>query len=157
MMMSGAVNVPLVRKTVLKPFLSALLGVILVAPDMAHAWRAMNRHEVLPVSEVSFEVISRVGAAPRAYWCGAGDYARRVLGVATKTPIYLTRAFGASETRPGRKAVRFSLTKPPGGPVPDALTLSTKRVGDHLSVGFAVNFCYGDDPFDPWDRMRLFD
>ena len=97
------------RKTVL-----ALLGAGLLAPGMALAFQAFNRFEVYPVSKGVIEVVNRNGSAPKDFWCGAGDYAIRVLRTSATQRIYLVRPVGPAVTVQGRKGVHYALQPPPG-------------------------------------------
>ncbi len=119
-----------------------LAGLIAVIPTWAAAWWAFNRHEVFPVSETSWEVVARVGTSAADYWCGAGDFAQRVMGVPAASRIYIWKAVGPSVNRPGKKAVQFSLSPPPGADTTTGYSLSVKRAGDNLARHAAVQYCY---------------
>jgi len=131
------------------------LGIALAATSAnADIWRAVNQHEVAALKGGGFEVISEVGAGAADYWCGAGDYVRRRLGARGTQRIYISRALGPSVARPGKSSVQFVLTPPPGADTSTRLSLSVKAVGDNLSAAMAQQYCYGDDPFDPFPRRR---
>ncbi len=119
-------------------------------PSWASAWWAMNRHEVFPVSDTVWEVVSEVGSSAADYWCGAGDFAQRVLGTPAAQRIYIWKAIGSSVARPGRKAVQFSLTPPPGSDTSTGYSLTVKRAGDNLARHAAVQYCYQFDGDDIW-------
>lgn len=123
-----------------------------LAPGWASAWWAYNRHEVLPVSNGVFEVVSEVGSGAQQFWCAAGDYAYRALGAAAAQRIYIVRAIGPSQTRPGRKSVQFSLVPPPGADTEPRLSLSVKAVGDNLRAAAAQQYCFGNGYEDPFLR-----
>ncbi|MCR9126803.1 MAG: hypothetical protein NXH82_11830 [Rhodobacteraceae bacterium] len=106
----------------------------------AWAYRAENYHLVNPVGPETFEVIGRAGSGPTQYWCAAGDYALRVLGAAPQTRIYITGPVGPSATRPGARAVTFSLAAP-DTVAPQRYDLSVRRTGDALSAIFARQYC----------------
>ena len=127
----------------------ALLAVI---PGWANAWWAVNRTEVYPVSDTVFEVLNAVGSGAVDYWCGAGDFARQVMGTPATQRIYIWRAIGPSETRPGRKSVQFSLTPPPGADTTPGLSLSIRHAGDNMTSALAYQYCLGNNPFDPFLR-----
>lgn len=129
-----------------------LISTLVTTPGWAAAWRAINLHEVLPVSDGVFEVVNRVGSGAADYWCAAGDYARQVIGTAATQRIYIWHAIGPSVTRPGKKAVQFSLSPPPGDPVSPGYSLSVKATGDSLTSAAARQYCFGNDPFDPIRR-----
>lgn len=124
-----------------------------VLPTWATAWWAMNRHEVFPVSDNAWEVVSRVGSSAADYWCGAGDFAQRVLGTPAAQRIYIWKAVGPSVNRPGRDAVQFSLTPPPDSDTTTGYSLSVKRAGDNLARHAAVQYCYQFEGDDIW-RIR---
>lgn len=122
-----------------------LASVALISlPGLALAWVALNRHEVNQISDGVFEVVSRPGSGAADFWCGAGDYATAVLRVSATQRVYLWAARGASVSRPGAKAVQFSLSVPPSGPAPQSYSLSVKAVGDSLTAAAARQYCYGN-------------
>ncbi|PJE34715.1 hypothetical protein CVM52_20860 [Pseudooceanicola lipolyticus] len=118
-------------------------------PTLGSAWTAYNRHEVVPLGDGVFEVVSEVGSGPTDFWCGAGDYAYRQMRAAAVQRLYLWRAIGPSVSRPGRKAVQFSLTPPPGADLQPGFALSMNDVGDNLRAGAAQQYCYGAEPAVP--------
>lgn len=59
-------------KGITKALAAGLLAGLNCLPVSAQAWRAWNRHEVLPVSEGVWEVVNRVGLGVQGYWCGIG-------------------------------------------------------------------------------------
>jgi len=128
---------------------AALLAMI---PGWANAWWAVNRTEVYPVSDTVFEVLNVVGSGAVDYWCGAGDFARQVIGTPAAQRIYIWRAIGPSETRPRRKSVQFSLTPPPGADTTPGLSLSIRQAGDNMTSALAYQYCLGNNPFDPFLR-----
>ena len=115
-----------------------------LAPGWSAAWRAMNRQEVLPVSNSVFEVVARAGSGPADFWCAAGDYAYRGLGTPAVQRVYVWRGIGPSVNRPGYKAMQFSLTPPPGADTSPSLTLSLRRIGDNLRAASAQQYCYSE-------------
>ncbi len=127
---------------------------LLSIPTWALSWYAWNRYEVYPISDTVFEVIERPGSAGGAaqYWCGAGDYAQRVLKTKTNQKIYIWKAVGKSVTKPGRKrAVQFSTIAPDEYSPPPGYSLSVRAVGDSLSTAAAQRYCY-----DNLERECLF-
>ncbi|SDE23553.1 hypothetical protein [Ruegeria marina] len=135
------------RKTVL-----ALLGAGLLAPGMALGFQAFNRFEVYPVSQGVIEVVNRYGSAPKDFWCGAGDYAIRVLRTSATQRIYLVRPVGPSVTVQGRKGVHFALQPPPGADTTPGFSVSVKKVGDNMTASMAQNYCYDRLEDDFWLR-----
>lgn len=124
-----------------KPAL-ALAALLICLPGLAGAWRAWNWHEVYAVDQSVFEVIGRAGSGPAQYWCGAGDYARSALGVEATRKVYMWRGIGPSVTRPGRRAVQFAFSPPPGTEdfVP-GYSLSIRQAGDHMNAAAAQQYC----------------
>lgn len=130
-----------------------LVGLIvaLAAPVPSMAWRAWNQHEVFPIGDGVYEVLSEPGSGPADFWCGIGDYATTQLGIGATQRLYIWRGIGPSVTRPGYKAVQFALSPPQGADTSTPLTLSVKRVGDNLTAAAARQYCYGSR-FDELDR-----
>lgn len=131
------------------------LAVLLVAlPGAALAWRAANGHKVHDLGGGVFEVVGRIGSGAQQYWCGAGDYAIAVLGAAAAQRVYVWRPIGPSVAEPGRKAVQFALSPPPGADTSTGYSLTVRRAGDNLRAAAAQQYCY-DSGFEavPW-RMR---
>lgn len=124
------------------------LVIAAITPGTSLAWRAINGTEVNPVRKGVFEVIPHGRSGPQQFWCGAGDYARQVLGVGPTQRIYIWRAIGPSETRPGAKAVQFALQPPPGKEdYQPGYSLSVKHEGDNLDAAMAQRYCYGNSLF----------
>lgn len=137
----------------MKKAIGTTLTVLAVSiPTWATAWWSFNRLEVFPVSNSVWEVVAGVGTSPADFWCGAGDYAQRVLGTPAAERIYIWRAIGPSVNVPGRKAVQFSLTPPPNVSTSPGYSLSVKATGDNLARHAAVQYCYQYDGPEIWDR-----
>lgn len=130
--------------------LAAFLAVI---PTWGSAWWAINRLEVFPVSETVWEVVAGVGTSAADFWCGAGDFAQRVMGVPAAARIYIWKPIGPSVTRPGRKAVQFSMSPPAGADTSTGYSLTVKRAGDNLARHTAVWYCYQYDGPAIWERF----
>jgi len=132
---------------------SSVLALILaLTPGWAVAYRAFNRHEVFPISDTVFEVVSEVGASAADYWCGAGDFVRHSMRAGATRRIYIHRGIGPSVSRPRKKAVQFTLIPPENADTSPALTLSVRAVGDNMTSAMAYQYCLGDDLFDPFHR-----
>ncbi|KIC07798.1 hypothetical protein RA19_21975 [Leisingera sp. ANG-M1] len=136
-----------------KRLLSGMLALAVALPVPASAWRAINRHEVLPVSEGVWEVVARVGTGAQDYWCGIGDFAIRQLRAPVNQRIYVWRGVGPSVNRPGKKAVQFAFGAPPGADTSSRISLNVREPGDNLRVTSAQTYCYdrlpGRDRFLP--------
>ena len=129
-------------------FAGTIAVLLALLPDPALAWRAINRTEVNPVRKGVFEVIPHGRSGAQQFWCGAGDYARVVLRVAATQRVYIWRAIGPSETRPGAKSVQFALSPPPGKEnYKPGYSLSVKAEGDSLDAFTAQRYCGSGSPF----------
>ncbi|UWR53858.1 hypothetical protein K4F84_04370 [Phaeobacter inhibens] len=118
------------------------VGLVLVTLSTpASAFRAINRLEVVPAGTGQFEVIGRAGALKSDYWCAAGDYVRKSLGLSWQTKIYAVDGIGASATTGARSAVRFTLDPAAAGVTP----FTGNWTGDILTPGYAfrANAAYG--------------
>ncbi|MBO9479075.1 hypothetical protein J7382_16120 [Shimia sp. R11_0] len=98
---------------------------------------------VNPVSEDVFEVAARPGGnMHNQLWCGAGNYARQVLGAPPNARIYVVGEAGPAVTSDSRDAAQFSL-KPSG----QAVGASGRkggwgpRIGEDEFVGDASRYC----------------
>ncbi len=128
-------------------------GLVLLTPGLGNAWRADNRHEANVVSDTVFEVIGMPGSGPTQFWCGAGDYARTVLGVAANRRIYVWRGRGDSVTRPGKTSVQFAFSPAPGSEnYQPGLSLDISQAGDHLNAAAASQYCHDIDRDEIWPR-----
>lgn len=117
------------------------MAVALSVPVTAEAWRAWNRHEILPVSQGVWEVVNEVGSGAQDYWCAIGDFAIRQLRTQATQRIYIWRGVGPAVNRPGKKSVHFSLTPPPGVDTKPTVSLNVKHVGDNRNAMLARNHC----------------
>ena len=135
-----------------KVLLPGMLAAVIAVPVPASAWRALNRYEVLPVSEGVWEVVARGGgSSAQGYWCGIGDFAIRQLRAPVNQRIYVWRGEGPSVNRLGRKAVQFAFGAPPGADTSTRLSLNVREPGDNLRVTSAQTYCYDRLPGrDPW-------
>ncbi|APG46282.1 hypothetical protein PhaeoP97_00849 [Phaeobacter porticola] len=132
-----------------------MVGLALASmPNSAFAFRAINKLEVVPAGQNQFEVIGRAGAFKPDYWCAAGDYTRRSLGLSWQTKIYAVDGIGASITTGARSAVRFTLDPVAAGVTP----FDGNWTGDILTPGYALraNSAYGkcEDWIFPFRRRN---
>ncbi|TMV03258.1 hypothetical protein FGK63_19810 [Ruegeria sediminis] len=128
----------------------AVLSALILVPGVASAFRAWNRAQVYDLGSGVFEVVNYFGTVPRDYWCGAGDYAIRVLRTPATQRVYLWQAEGPSVSEPGRKGVKFSLKPPAGADTTPGFTVTVKRVGDNMSASMAQNYCYDNTADEIW-------
>ena len=131
-----------------RSLLFAAATVLALLQGKTAAWRALNFLEVIQISDTVWEVIGEPGSWAVEYWCGAGDYATSVLRSRATTRVYVWRAVGPSQARPGRTSVQFSFAPPPGADTRTGLTLDIKRAGDNLTAAAARQYCFGTDPFE---------
>ena len=127
----------------------AAMATLAVWPNWSLGWTAQNLLEVQQLNSEVIEVIGGAGSGPAQYWCGAGDYFRRVKGIGGAQRIYIWRGVGPSETQAGRAAVQFALTAPDGADTSTSYTLSMKRAGDNMSAGLAQQYCWGQRIIGP--------
>lgn len=96
----------------------------------------------------TFEVIEGRGAGPSHIWCVAADHASRVLDAAGTQDLTVISPLGASQTKPGSKAVTFTLDAQTAAAVTEdrsgflgGVLLSVRRVGTSMSVTQALQYC----------------
>ncbi len=112
------------------------------------SYRAFNTMDVLthPTRADTMIVLSRALAGPKDFWCAAGDYADRYLGVRVTDRIYVLGS-GPSPDQRGRTAVTFT-TDPPeelrdGPRAGDGgnYSLRLKEPGFNVQAAQARSFC----------------
>jgi len=139
----------------MKRFAAALIGLSVLVSGLPQGAGAVNIKPTMrayPVNDTVFEVVGISSAGGGGYWCGAADYAQRVLHADWAAPIYVVRGRGPSVTTGRRSAVQFSLVAPklPGDPsaadaplqkyLPFHL-LNEMTPGIHMSVQEAMGYC----------------
>ncbi len=72
-----------------------------------------NGARVYPVSADVFEVVARPNNEINQFWCGAGEYASRVLGAPSNARVYVVGEAGRGTVVDAPNAMQFSLL-PPG-------------------------------------------
>ncbi len=82
-------------------------GILAAYPAWAD-FRAINGLRVFQINEEVFEVVDRGSYTFESFWCSAGDYAQRKLGLPWQTDLYVSRGLGPSEATNRRSAVQFS-------------------------------------------------
>ncbi|GHG90403.1 hypothetical protein [Pseudodonghicola xiamenensis] len=139
----------------MKRFAAALIGVLALGFGGAQQAGAVNLKPLVhayPVDDEVFEVVSKAGGSGGEYWCGAADYAQRVLHAKWTARIYVVRGRGPSVITGRRSAVQFSLRAPQmaeasgmeGTSLQNFLSfhlLSAMRPGTHMSVQEAMTYC----------------
>ena len=131
-------------KTSSKAVVAALVALVCIP---AQAARPFLEQDIADVGQGVFEVIGRNGDGTSDYWCGAGDYATRSLRAGATDRIYLWRGIGPSVSKSGKKAIQFAFRAPAGSDTSPRLSLSSKAVGDNMTVSSARQYCY--------DRIKL--
>ncbi|WP_164860819.1 hypothetical protein [Parasedimentitalea marina] len=113
----------------------------LALPVMAQEFQATNSLYVNRVDQNVIEVIGRPGANKDDYWCGIGDYVRRVERAPWKTKIYVVSGIGRGVTTGARDAVTFTLK-------PEAIGLEpyeASYISDILKVGYSRSLTFAFD------------
>lgn len=128
-----ALNMP-GRGATLRFMKHALLALaIALVPAAAPAWIAQNDLIVEPTGASDFTIPYRGKSEAREFWCAAGDYVIRELGMRPGTRIYRT----SSPPRRSGQGISFSLSSE-GAKKPGIVLLSD---GPGLSAGFAQSLC----------------
>lgn len=100
---------------------------------------------VNPVSENVFEVIVRPGNEYSKFWCGAGDYAARVLGAPANARLYVVGGAGQAVTMSSPNGAQFSLVPPEQAKGATGRNSGWgPKLGRNEFVGDAQLFCWGD-------------
>lgn len=127
-------------------YLSGLIFLALTSPISAQGGWQVN---ALP-GEARFEVLEGPSATAQAYWCAAGQHAQRQMAATGGTRIYLLNALGKAKTKPGVRAVGFTiapddtlLAKSIAPGQNGNYSVSVDRVGFTVTVIHALNFCVG--------------
>ena len=138
----------------IKHLACAALAFAVTAPTIADA-QSFSRRErfTLPAAQLTdstFEIVEADGAGSQQIWCGAGIYARHVLGL-RGGDLFIAEARGPSKSQPGRKGVVFSI-QPVAGAF-DSVSPGVRQAGKRFSMTHAFALCT-DTPFL---RLRLED
>jgi len=121
--------------------LAALTALCLVLPIPAGAFNGRRDTRAFAIDDTTFEVIARTAGSADDYWCGASDYARRVLNAPWTAQIYVLRKRGPSVTTGRRTAVQFTLDAVPPQSQDQAQILNLMKPGNHLSLQLAAMYC----------------
>jgi hypothetical protein len=123
------------------PTMCCAMMLKLAAP--AQAFTLPNGVQVKAVDDLVFEVVPRSSGTLDDFWCGASEYARRVLGAGWRDTIYVYRGRGISETTGKRSAVQFTLSreKAPDLPPERGVIKLGLKAGDSMSVQMARGHC----------------
>ena len=117
-------------------------AVICAALPSAAAFLAVNRLNVVPINQTTFEVLETRGAGAADMWCAAADYARRAGLDAPRKRMYILEPRGDARTVAGYKGVVFT-TSPDEElrNTPTSYSVSVKRRGENLAISHAYDFC----------------
>lgn len=109
----------------------------------ALAFTLPNGVQVNAVDNQVFEVVPKSSGTTDDFWCGASEYARRVLGAGWRDTIYVFRGRGISETTGKRSAVQFTLSREraPDLPAERSWFKLGLKAGDSMSVQQARAYC----------------
>lgn len=122
--------------------LAALICLLGGVPASAQNAFATNGARVYPLDSNVYEVVGNSGGGYRLFWCGAGEYARRVLGASWSSQISIVRGLGPSQATNRRSAVQFTLNPDAAGVTPmQSPRLNAYDVGDTKSVNEASGYC----------------
>lgn len=121
--------------------LCAGVAVMFTAP--VQAFTANNGVRVNSVDAGVFEVVPVNSGTVDEFWCGAAEYARRVLGAGWQDRIYVVRGRDESVTTGKRSAAQFTLLadRVPEGAAERGWFTIGLRAGDALSVQAAQTHC----------------
>jgi len=126
-------------------------------PERMPAYRSVIGNFVLPVpgQPGTFEVIAYAGNAAEHFRCSAGSYATRALGLLPNRRVYLAAPLGPSTTRPGRRAVTFTVLpddtlRAAAEALPEGLSLAMTRPGESFLAGAGAFLCETITPIF-WD------
>lgn len=88
-----------------------------------------------------FDILQNAGSGGSDYWCAAGEYAIKKLGVAPATRVYLVQPLGKG--RLGRNSIGFSVNpnSVSGGSGANGFTMSMNKVGQNWSAEHARSQC----------------
>tara|TARA_R110001606_G_scaffold258274_1_gene406051 strand:- start:173 stop:565 length:393 start_codon:yes stop_codon:yes gene_type:complete len=122
-------------------FIPAILT-LCIAATPAVAFRAENGMIVDQTGPTEFTVASRIGRGPTEYWCAAGDYAIRVLGVPGRTAIYRV----TPPPRQGGQDITFSLDPAIGTAETGISRFGSGRLEKGISAAIAqASYCNNFD------------
>lgn len=127
---------------VLRSALATICLILSLTPAQAQQGFAAYGSVTYPLNANVFEVVGNSGRGYTLFWCGAAQYARRVLGAPWKTRIVITRGLGRSEVTGQRSAVHYTLTPEAIGVTPVRSSFpNAYDLGDSKSVTEANGFC----------------
>ena len=96
----------------MSPVRSCIVALALGAASAAQAQNFLatpGNGRVYPINENVFEVVGNSGLGYDLWWCGASQYARRVLGAGWGAQVSIARGLGPSQATGRRSSVQFTL------------------------------------------------
>jgi hypothetical protein len=122
----------------MKQMISAILMTgALTSSALADTYRAVNHMTVTPQSAGTFVVTGQAELWARDYWCAAGEYGQRVLGLPVTARLYVDQPYQRGST-----AVGFRTDA--NGAERSGLVLlgnTVRNEGSNQSVGQARGYC----------------
>ena len=126
----------------MRAMFSGICLALWVLPASAQSYLAVNRLDVVPMTQDTFEVIESRGAGASAIWCAAADYTIWAGRDGPRKRLYVLTPRGPSRTRAGATAVAYTLTPDDRlRNTPPSYSVSVRREGENLAVFHAHNFC----------------
>ncbi|MEM6309851.1 MAG: hypothetical protein AAF754_07360 [Pseudomonadota bacterium] len=104
---------------------------------LAIDYRASNRMKIDVLSDGTLQVSGTAILGPRSYWCAAGEYGARRLGLKQTDKVYV-----AQPLTKGGGPMTFTTKRPDSGEA--AWTIgyqSVRTAGAAVSVGLAEDYC----------------
>lgn len=101
-----------------------------------------------PTNPADFEVLQKSPNGATDYWCAAGEYAIRRLGVSPVARVYLRKPSGPAEFRDGRSSIGFTVAPSPGVQQAAAaqgqrFTKTMRNVGENWGAESSRSSCFG--------------
>lgn len=123
---------------------AAAAALTLALPQGAGAFSGLRNTTVNPVDQVRFEVMAPTAGNGPVYWCGAGDYAAKVLRADWTARIYVSRGRGPSDTTGRKTAVQFTMDPQAADiePIAPYIFMNAFRTGDNMTVNEAMSHCF---------------
>lgn len=121
----------------------AVAATITAAAPAADAFSGLRNTTVNAVDSLVFEVMAPTAGSGPVYWCGAGDYAVKVLRADWNARIFVKRGRGHSATTDRKTAVQFTMDPEAADvePIHPFLFMNAFRVGDNMTVSEAFLHC----------------
>ncbi len=101
-----------------------------------------------PTNPADFEVLQKSPNGATDYWCAAGEYAMKRLGVSPASRVYLRKPSGPAEFREGRRSIGFTIAPSPSVQQAAAaqgqrFTKTMRNVGENWGAESSRSSCFG--------------